>query len=456
MKKLLFSCLILFSFSSPLWALGPHEIILIANSRSDDSMHVANTYQHLRGVPEQNVIEVAVSMPSNGAPSIITHDVFTRDIWDPVTKEIEKRGLTGQILAWVYSCDLPTTIATDPQMSLMGITFLRNTVPESKVLRRGSYVSPLFAGPGRKKADVFGSQTFDLYKEWLGERMPIPSMMLGVTGKKGNTVKEILKCMNRGITSDYTAPSGNLYFVFIDDVRSRCREWQFERTAAELTAHGLRFVRLDREPGAAENVMGMFMGSRTVDPGRHQFLPGGIAEHLTSYAGAFHRPTQTKLTEWIRAGATASAGTVTEPLAFWAKFPHARLYAHYAAGCTVMESFYQSIKCPLQILIVGEPLASPWAERAELTINGVGVGDVSGYLNLSAETSERTRYGKFTYILDGNVIHQGNRLALDTRTLANGLHTLRVVAYRIGLVRNQVHQERSFRVRNLDDKSSSD
>ena len=42
------------------------------------------------------------------------------------------------------------------------------------------------------------------------------------------------------------------------------------------------------------------------------YAPGAVAEHLTSWSAEFQRP-QTKCTEWLEAGVTATSGSVVEP-----------------------------------------------------------------------------------------------------------------------------------------------
>ncbi len=103
-------------------------------------------------------------------------------------------------------------------------------------------------------------------------------------------------------------------------------------------------------------------------------LPGAIVENLTSLGGAMEVPAQTKLTEFLRYGAAASSGTVTEPFTIPQKFPHAMIHAYYAAGLTVAEAYYSSISGPYQLLIAGDPLCAPFAKPPRFTLGGVTEG----------------------------------------------------------------------------------
>ena len=69
--------------------------------------------------------------------------------------------------------------------------------------------------------------------------------------------------------------------------------------------------------------------------------------------------------DWIRAGATASYGTVTEPTANPSKFPQpVVLVSQYFHGNTALEAYNKSVVVPYQGVFVGEPLARPFGTQA--------------------------------------------------------------------------------------------
>ena len=431
-------------------ALGPHEVLILANDRSANSIEIAKEYARLRGIPEVNIVRLGFSAELTAKFPSISPDEFSKFIWNPVMQAMKARGIDDHILAWVYSTDFPTAIVFDPVISIQGLTFLRNRLPEKDKVYRGTYLSPLFAGPDNQGSDGFSSQTFDVHREWLGEDMPLPSMMLGYTGEMGNTKEDVLKCLGRGAGSDGTAPAGTVYFVTNGDVRSSCRAWQFPRAVSELQRHGVNSVITNEFPAGAK-IIGLMTGSAWVSPeaGANTYLAGAMAEHLTSAAGVFNSGDQTKLTAWIQAGATASAGTVTEPLSIWNKFPCARFYVHYAAGCTMIESFFQSIRCPLQILLVGDPLARPWGRKGEVILDGLDSEAVAGMIKVTADVkcSDESSYRNFMFLLDGKVVGHDMILHLNTAELPEGAHMLRAVAYKTGFARNQLFVEKKIIVK---------
>lgn len=432
-------------------ALGPHEILLLVNGNSEESMEIASRFAELRRVPENNIVRLELPADAGYAFSM-SHLDYTRLIWSPAVTAVNERGLAEQVHAWVFSTGFPVMIQGEPELSIQGITFLRNKWPEDPMQAKdGRYVSPIFAG----RTDLDGSahypQSFDLYHQWLMGDMPLPSMMLGYTGPNGNTKEEILACMSRGALSDRTRPEGEIYFIDTDDIRSKCREWQFPMVQNELENMGVRCIITNELPVNQKSVMGIMMGAPGVDfSGGNEYRPGAMAEHLTSFAAVFKSKSQTKLTEWIRAGVTASAGTVTEPHDIWTKFPDARFFVYYASGCSMIESFYQAIRCPLQILLVGDPLSEPWAPNGtefrdpDISENDSGA---AASIKFSIKSDGLEYLGKMLCLVDGRIMKSGGEITIRAKDYADGReHTVTAVAFRTGLVKNQVFKTLRFRI----------
>lgn len=95
-----------------------------------------------------------------------------------------------------------------------------------------------------------------------------------------------------------------------------------------------------------------------------RWLPGALADHLTSNGGQLVGGSQMSALEWIASGATASYGTVSEPCNHLQKFPHPQvLLLNYVQGATAIEAYWRSVAWPQQGLFIGEPLAAPFARR---------------------------------------------------------------------------------------------
>ncbi len=95
------------------------------------------------------------------------------------------------------------------------------------------------------------------------------------------------------------------------------------------------------------------------------FLPGAVADHLTSAGGVLTGSGQMNSLEWIKAGATGTYGAVIEPCNFFMKFPNPEvLMNNYLHGSSLIEAYWKSVQMPGQGIFVGEPLAKPFAYPA--------------------------------------------------------------------------------------------
>lgn len=436
------------------WALGPHELLLLVNADSPRSVEVANHYIRLRNLPAINVVALHPPPAARSPQSVISRDEFTRTIWEPAQQAIKDRRIGDHILAWVYSADFPVLIAGEPEVALTGLTFVRNQLPEAELIRKGAYASPVFAGPGTdlKRRGTPGS--LEQYAMQLGTRMPLPGMMLAHTGARGESVAQAVQRLKKGLSVQASRLPGQVVFLTSDDIRTTCRSWQFADAVAELKTLGqsAQIMPLDQATPST-TAWGLMAGASIVDPARlPRLIPGSLAEHLTSFAGVFYgHAYQSKMTAWLQAGAAGTAGTVTEPMSIWTKFPHARLFVYYASGCTWLESYAQSVACPLQSLPLGDPLLAPWARPPGATL--VSLQDettgLTGMLEFAASSWAGPQPGGGTYYtVDGRtVVPSGNPplLRIAAEQLEDGWHEARAVIYGAGAVRHQAFTTLGFR-----------
>ncbi|MBM79227.1 MAG: hypothetical protein CMJ78_01380 [Planctomycetaceae bacterium] len=136
------------------------------------------------------------------------------------------------------------------------------------------------------------------------------------------------------------------------------------------------------------------------------------------------------MSEFLKFGAAGSSGTVTEPYAISAKFPSPFIHVHYSAGGCLAEAFYQSVSGPYQLLIVGDPLCQPWAAQPQIAVQGLKADQqVSGVVVVTPTSTDDV--SRFEFFVDGRLreaCRPGESRKLDTTTLKNGEHEVRVVA----------------------------
>lgn len=125
-------------------------------------------------------------------------------------------------------------------------------------------------------------------------------------------------------------------------------------------------VRVEPPPAlaAAGTLLMVQTGAAKLElPPRLDWLPGALADHLTSFGGQLTGGSgQSTALEWIASGATASHGAASEPCNHLQKFPHPQvLLLFYAQGATALEAYWKSVAWPSQSVFIGEPLAAPFA-----------------------------------------------------------------------------------------------
>lgn len=416
----------------------PHRIAVLVNENSQNSKKAANVFAALHGVPVGNLIYLNLPESIITGRAECTPEEFIQYIYDPAQKILEERGLTGQVLAWVYSVDFPIRAVTSTnatqQMSLMGLTFTRGKVPASEMIEKGQFASPLFAGPVKEGGPKNPARSFDALNAALKEKMPLPSMMLGYIGKNGTDMDTVLRCIENGVHARQSGIKAPVLFVQTgDEKRSGPREWQYAEVKTELAQRGGLAEIYTNQPSARTGLMGVMTGAKTVKPDAFgTFAPGAFGEHLTSWSAEFQKD-QTKCTEWLKAGATVTAGMVTEPYNVWTKFPHARFFVHYASGCSAMESFYQSIASPVQVLLLGNPLSQIAGLPAEIRTVGLSK-EISSSLDSAFVAEAKFPVPApvlYSALLDGRQIKEADSITLielPFKEAGDGYHEVRIIA----------------------------
>ena len=193
-----------------------------------------------------------------------------------------------------------------------------------------------------------------------------PSMMLAARDVAGARAM-----IDRGVAADRSlglrggAPAQAYFVTTADRARSA-------RSALFPPAGPLRRLGVDvhvESTQAIENIDRLFIYEtglpRVEKLDTLKWLPGALADHLTSYGGQLSGDSgQMSALDWIAAGATASYGTVSEPCSHVQKFPHPQvLLQHYVQGSSALEAYWKSVAWPQQGVFIGEPLAAPFARR---------------------------------------------------------------------------------------------
>lgn len=476
---------LLLCFSGSVVAGGsPETTLLVVDAASPSSLAVANAYRELRDLPERQILWL------DGVPPVHTIDVetFRQQILAPVERHLAATGLHDEIDLIAYSAGFPYAVnyraderaaGLTPSKyraeagSLTGMTFFGAEVGARGLGYFSPTANPYFRRPLAQPAEALGlllaepratdwtfesTTGFRAHEDWsrdharvgaVGNRVRL-AVMLGYTGHRGNSVPEIRDYLERAVASDGTHPSGTVYLMANRNIRGRVRAHLFPSTVAALAARGRRAEILTQggagqdgwTPRGRPDVIGLVAGTRKVAwaASGSLMLPGAVAESFTSYAGHFEHASQTKLSEYLRQGAAGSSGAVREPFSFVEKFPLPQLHVYYADGSSLAEAYYQSVASPYQLLVVGDPLARPFASFAEVELASPSPAvPWRGSVELvpAVRPAPGHPIAHVELWVDGRPMGEGppgRSIPLDTRALADGHHEVRLVAVEAGAI----------------------
>ncbi len=281
------------------------------------------------------------------------------------------------------------------------------------------------------------------------------STMLADTDNKGISEQNALKALRRSCNSDRTRPQGTFYFIDMNAVRSSTRKPGFGVAIRKLAQAGFKAEAIKKYlPEKGSKIAGAVFGKAGMDLSQTgEFLPGAICENLTSYGGVMDHPGHIKCTTFMEFGAAGSSGTVVEPYAIQAKFPHPMIQVHYSRGCTLAEAFYQSVAGPFQLLIVGDALCQPWAQPPEFSVTGIQPKQtLSGVVEVEVALDDDHRARSFELYVDGRLatrLPAAGRMRIDTNTISDGFHEMRLVAVSDDLIGASSSQVFPVFVKNL-------
>jgi uncharacterized protein (TIGR03790 family) len=314
----------------PRTGISVEELALLINDDDPLSRETGTYYQRIRQLPERNVIHL--HFPAGKTALSIQE-------FEPLKAEIDRltpRYIQAYAVAWTQ----PYRVGCMSMTSALAFGF------DEK------YCS---TNCGSSSASGY----FDSASTYPFDDFQIrPAMMLA-----GESFNEIKALIDRGVAADHSFPDGTAYLLNTSDKARSVRGKQFGIAKSALGALlAIKEIDADTIVGR-KDVMFYFTGLAQVpDLGTLKFMPGALADHLTSFGGQLTDSKQMSSLRWLEAGATASYGTVTEPCNHLQKFPMPALTMfHYLSGETAIEAYWKSVAWPGEGLFIGEPLARPFA-----------------------------------------------------------------------------------------------
>ncbi|GGC02665.1 TIGR03790 family protein [Pseudoduganella buxea] len=316
----------------PAGGLQPSQLALVINDDEPNSVEIGELYRVARGIPDANIVHVRIP----NRPKKLDAEQFER-----LRHDIDsKLGPNIQAVLMVWTA--PYAVECNGITAAYTLGFDADQC--AKTCRPGTPSTYFNPAPGVMPSD----------------RSMRLSMLLPT-----ESVEQARALIERGKASGFRVPTAGAYFLITGDKARNSRAQFFPPSGAvpnrKLTIHRLREDYIEGK----RDIMFYQTGRVRVDKlDSLQFLPGALADHLTSFGGDLLGEGQMSSLKWLEAGATASYGTVSEPCNYWQKFPNPGvLLRHYLLGATAIEAYWRSVAWPSQGVFIGEPLAAPYRRR---------------------------------------------------------------------------------------------
>lgn len=315
--------------------IRPKNVAVVVNTANTNSLEIGNYYLKLRDIPKQNLIKV--SIPNNSRK--LTAEQFgqlRQQIVEKLNPDIEVI-----LLVWTAPYAVECNSITAALTLGYDASQCQNTCSLGKL-------SPYFDSASSRPSE-------------LGLRL---TMLLPT-----DSIQEAKSLIERGVLSGFNVNEASAYFLITSDKQRNTRAAFFPKSTSipqkKLTVNTLFADSIQHK----KDIMFYQTGLISVpNLDTLAFLPGAVADHLTSTGGDLLDQSQMSSLKWLEAGATASYGTVSEPCSYWQKFPNsAVLLARYLSGETVIEAYWKSVAWPAQGVFIGEPLAAPYCRYCALS-----------------------------------------------------------------------------------------
>ena len=330
----LFYCTTTYAGALPLYpasVLTPNQVAVIVNKQDSNSLTIGDYYLNARNIPKINLITVDISPEV----AVLTEDQF-RSLHKAIFAKISD-DIQVIVLAWTK----PYAVNCNSITAAISLGY------QAKQCENG-------CGVGVKNP-YFNSQSRNPKKDFnmrLSILLPTDSI---------ETAKSII---DKGVLSAFKLNEATGYFLKTSyDAASKPREPFFPKDFTRIESKKLWIRTIKAETlKYKKDIMFYFTGADAApDYETLNFMPGAIADNLTSFGGVLSNERSKTILKWLDAGVTGTYGSVSEPCNYWQKFPNPKvLLPHYLAGETLIEAYWKSVYWPSQGLFVGEPLAAPY------------------------------------------------------------------------------------------------
>jgi uncharacterized protein (TIGR03790 family) len=385
------------------FALDPNQILVVANTEQAASVKLARYYCQARGIPSGNVIPVMLGAQLRDSISRADYD---KRLAGPIRRTFATRKDLGNIECLVTTYGVPFKVG--PREPLGGfdaqLAKLRQTLQEEKdaiaQLEQKGETDPRIRQEHQLRVAqlqmdidrISGTQTdasvdselalvlrdtYELYR-WqpnlLRTAGPHPYKTLMVSRLDGPSYDIAKGLVDKAIAAEKTGLSGNacidsrglsgqdLYSRYDQSLRDLA---VLTRLATTLTIQEEQTGDLFQPGSCSQTALycGWYSVGKYVDA--FDFVEGAVGFHIASYeAASLHDPNSTKwCPAMLKDGIAATLGPVNEPYLHAFPDPRAFFGALFDGHCLVEAYYLTQPFNSWQMLLIGDPLYTPFGKK---------------------------------------------------------------------------------------------
>ncbi|MEZ4337809.1 MAG: MYXO-CTERM sorting domain-containing protein [Sandaracinaceae bacterium] len=399
---------------------GPDTTVVVANANVPESVALAQRYAVERDVPSAQVCLLDV---------VDEEDVALADyettVLEPLRACLDATpGVRARIEAAVLIRGIPLRVQIPVGGGMQPVSLAAALQLWDSTLDSGDPVlgqdpgEPGMCGPGVScYAPAWDNpyRGFPFEPGWTTDRGGATWRPILVTMLHGRSYEAAEGLLDSALSAEASPPpTGEMLFMEGADAARGRLDAEYDRVIMDLTALGFTATRVPFERDLTGHTLSSFV-TGTAGLGMtiegNTYLPGSIVDNLTSFGAVPQNfretgESQVSIARWVEQGVAGVHGTVAEPLN--GCFPHRRFLVEYVLGATLAEAYLAMMpNVYWRNLVLGDPMAAPYAQRPEVTIEGVSDGEaLSGAVavHLSATDPGMRGIGSIAAFLDGEEV----------------------------------------------------
>ncbi|MFO0609125.1 MAG: TIGR03790 family protein [Polyangiales bacterium] len=395
---------------------GPDSVAVVYNRNDPGGSALATRYAEARAVPARQ--RCGLDAP---AGDTVTLADFRARIADPLRRCLTDAGVDARIEAYALMRGLPIRVTVPIASGAQGVSLAAALMVERSRLADGTAL--LDAAPGLTRScagtPCLGARWANPFRDgaftpgWESEAGGVRWSLRLATMLHGRSDADAERLLQSALDAERAGTVPGTWLLMDGADRARgVLDVEYDEVAAALRDLGRTDVaRVSFDAASTGRTLAAFVTGTaslgaTIEGNR--FSPGAIVDNLTSLGAVPQNfaPTgeaQVSIARWAAMGVAGAHGAVEEPLNNC--FPSRRFLVDYAEGSTLAEAYLRNMPFVYwRNLVLGDPMAAPWARRPRVTIAGVTEGvtiSAPREVTVTAEPPEGASLAGVTLYVDG-------------------------------------------------------